>query len=134
MVVAVLTLIASSAYPLGSGFLARNTFENKVEELVNSLRIAQLNTLAGKESNSWGVNVSQDAITLFKGSSYSSRDPSYDEVFEIPGGVSVSPIPAEVVFDRLNGNPGSSIAFSLNNDHGQVSNVSVNELGIVDVD
>ena len=133
LVVAIMAIILSSAYPLGAGFLARNNFKNKINETVNSLRIAQLNSISGKEAVSWGVNVDSNQITLFSGTSYSSRNPVYDEVYDIPPSVSANPVPIEVVFDRLTGNPNSSATIVISSDSGESASVYINEVGIVDV-
>lgn len=133
LVVAIMIIILASAYPLGAGFLSRNKFDDCVTELTNSFRVAQLNSLSGKEASNWGVSVLSGQIILFKGATYAGRDPVYDEVFNISPDISLNPSSYEVIFDRLTGEPDQTVSIDLSDASGNSVTISLNEVGTVDV-
>jgi len=114
-----------------SNFLVRNNLQNKVNEVVSTLRTAQLNSISSKGDSRWGVTATTDDIILFRGDSYASRDPTYDEKFSIPKSVTVTSF--EVAFNKLTGNPNQVLTVILSNNIGESYTVSLNEVGIVDL-
>lgn len=128
LVISIIGIIAGTTIPIGSSFLARNYLHNKTNELMTSLRNAQINSLAGKQNGQWGVYVGNDQIVLFQGASFASRDQVFDQSFSIPASVSISS--GEIVFD-INGLPNQSISFNLSTNTGDSRTVSVNQLGAV---
>jgi type II secretory pathway pseudopilin PulG len=132
LVVAIMIVIAVSTASFGSAFLVRNRTDNKVNEVVSSLRTAQINAMSGKGNSQWGVYTTSTEIILFMGTSYASRDNTYDQTFFVPPSVSVSA--AEVIFDTITGNPDATETISISNDIGESFSVNVNGVGIVDVE
>jgi Tfp pilus assembly protein FimT len=126
LVVAIISTIAIAVASFGGGFLSRNHLTNKTNEVVSSLRTAQLNTMSGKEDCQWGVETTSSRIKL-----YAVGDSSFDQVFAIPSGVSITS--TNVVFDKLNGNSSAPTTIVVNNDVGESNSISINEVGIVDV-
>lgn len=133
LVLAILFVVLTAGYPLGAGFLERNALDTKASETVNSLRVAQINSISGKEDANWGVRIDSSNITLFKGTSYAARDSFFDEIYEIPARLNITSVPQEVVFDKLNGNPSTTFTVTYSNDSGESVNISINEVGVVDV-
>ena|SRR3989344_7482496 len=131
LVVAIVTILAIPTAAVGSNFLTRNNLQNKTNEVVSSLRIAQIGSISGKEDSRWGVTVTPNQIVLFKGDTYILRDPLFDQTFSIPGSISITNF--EVVFDKVTGNPSSTWLINVSNDIGESNSVSINEIGIVDV-
>lgn len=131
LIVAIMLIISVTTASFGTSFLVRNNLKNNVNELISSLRTAQINAISSKEISRWGVNVSSDAITLYKGDSYISRDTNFDQDFSISETVSITQ--ADMVFDKITGNPGLTQTYTLTNNIGESFSVSVNEVGIVDV-
>lgn len=126
LVVAIFLIIGASAYPFGSGFISRNQLKNATNEIVSSLRTAQINAMSGKENRRWGVNTTATQITL-----YAEGDSTYDQVFEVAGVVNVST--QSVIFNNITGNPDFTATFTVNNSLGEINTVTVNEVGIVNV-
>lgn len=131
IVIAIIAIIGASTTPMLSNFLVRNFLRNKTNELTASLRTAQINSISGKEDSQWGVNISSSDITLFKGSSFASRDPDFDQPFSIPASINITN--DEIMFDRLTGNPDSTATLSVSSNAGESNTVSVNEVGTVNV-
>ena len=130
LVVGIMSLVVLSAGSLGTNFLVRNATQNTINELASSLRVARLNTMSSKNDSDWGVSVSSNAITLFSGNTFASRDPVYDESFDIPSSMSVSPL-VEVVFLRPSGDTVGA-TFTVSNNIGETTVISINEVGVVD--
>lgn len=131
LVIALISLVGASTIPVGSNFLVRNYLKNKTNEVVASLRTAQLNSLAGKEDSRWGVKTTANQIILFKGSTYAGRDSAFDQLFAIPGSITITQ--TEVVFNRLTGNPvGGATTLTVASVIGS-STVVVNAAGTVNV-
>ena len=131
LVVSILGLLMVGSSSFGYSFLSRNGLKNNTNEIIASLRVAQLNAISSKGNSNWGVNVSSGKITLFIGDSFAARDTAVDEVFNVSPYVSVSDF--ELVFSKITGEPDSTIAVSVSNDVGDSNSISVNELGIVNV-
>lgn len=133
LVVVILSILAVSGVSFGSGFLIRSNLADKTNELVSSLRTAQVNAMSGKENGKWGVRVDSglEQIIMFQGDNYTSRNPVFDQIFEISGYVAITN--TEVVFDENTGNPASVATIVVSNSLGDSHTVSVNEVGIVNV-
>ncbi len=130
LVVSIISILAVVTSSVGSGFLVRNATKNTTQQLISDLRIAQLNSVSGKRDSSWGVKVGSKRIVLFKGSSYSTRDQSLDEVFIVGSAININD--AEVVFQKITGNTAQAV-LTISNNVGESTNVSVNEVGSVNV-
>jgi GxxExxY protein len=131
IVIAIVAIIGGTTIPLGANFLVRSHVENKTNELVSSLRTAQLNTISGKEDSQWGVNITSTQIILFAGASYAARDSTFDQIFSIPGSVTITT--DEIIFSKLTGDPDATASLTVSAGGAGNSTVSVNEVGTVDV-
>lgn len=83
LVIAIVAFVGATSIPVGSAFLVRNQLKNKTNEIVSSMRTAQLESISGKEDSQWGVSIDASEIILFKGSSYIARDSDFDQIFSI---------------------------------------------------
>lgn len=131
LVIAIIAVLGATTIPAGSSFLVRNHLRNKTNEVVSSLRTAQINSLSGKENSQWGVHISASQIIMFKGSSYSAPGTSFDQKYNIPTSISITQ--TEIVFDKLTGNPDTTATITVSSNAGQSNTVTVNEVGAVDV-
>ena len=130
MVVAIIAIVGATTIPVGSRFLVQSNFKNKTNELVASLRTAQINSFSGKGANSWGVKTTSSQIILFKGTSYALRDSAFDQIFSIPSNITFTQ--TEIVFNKLTGNPSPIASIVINSSIGN-NTISVNEVGAVNV-
>lgn len=132
LVIAIIAVIGATTIPAGAGFLVRNHLKNKTNEVVSTLRAAQINTLSGKEDSQWGVQISSNQIIMFKGASYSTPGTTFDQEYNIPASISITQ--TEIVFDKLTGNPDTTATITVSSNVGASNTVTVNEVGVVDVD
>ncbi|OGF69419.1 hypothetical protein A3H65_04225 [Candidatus Giovannonibacteria bacterium RIFCSPLOWO2_02_FULL_45_14] len=74
--------------------------------VISEINYARSETLASENKSSWGVHFGSSQIVRFKGSSYSSSDPSNISI-NLPEGTTISSInlggSSEVIFERLTG-------------------------------
>lgn len=129
LVIAIISILSVSVFTASSRFLITNHLDNSVNNLISSLRTAQINAMNTKGDGNWGVKIENKTITLFFGESYSSRNSVYDETFKIPASVSVAD--TEVVFEKVTGDVSSQININLSDNTGSTAQVSINQEGIV---
>jgi prepilin-type N-terminal cleavage/methylation domain-containing protein len=133
MVVSITSLLAVMYSTLGSNFIIASQTDNTVDELLGSLRVAQLNTISGKNSARWGVRIENNQIILFSGDDWVSRDTKFDEIFVTSGQLQITPNFSEVVFEKSSGNSAPSV-FQVSNNIGEIHDITVNDFGNVDVE
>ena len=108
IVIALIVLIMAVAMPFGLNFLQEQRVEEEAISLAESLKTAQSRAIAGKNDSAWGIKFDAPEVgqyTLFSGSSYDVRSPSYDEVFQLSSGAVVSSTDNEIVFEKITGEP-----------------------------
>lgn len=132
LVVAIVAILGVSGSAIGQRFLVSNYLENKTQELSAALQTAQLNAMSGKEDSQWGVSVVGSETVLFKGSSYAARDTAFDTSYKIPSSISVTQ--DEVVFSQVSGEPDATATYALVANDGSSQTVTVNEVGVVNVE
>jgi prepilin-type N-terminal cleavage/methylation domain-containing protein len=125
VVIAIIAILGATTIPVGSGFLIRNNFANKQNELIASLRTAQLNSISGKENSQWGVEISASTIKL-----YAAGDSNFDQSFDIPSSISITE--DTILFDQLTGNPDAIATLTVSSSNSSKT-ITVNQLGVVNV-
>ncbi|MFA6307253.1 MAG: type II secretion system protein [Patescibacteria group bacterium] len=130
LVIAVIGILSGITLPSYNKFQNSNNLELATMELVQALRRANLLSLASSRDSSWGVFLSSGQITLFKGSSYLSRDINYDENYNISDIIQISGL-SEVVFAKFSASPQSTgtINFSINANTNKT--ITINSRGII---
>ncbi len=137
LTVALFSIFAGFSLPVIEQWLVFNDVDVAATTVAQSLRRAQ--TLAQNMDGdiSWGVAVDSgdnNQIVLFRsstqGGGYSTRDSSYDEVFDFPTSTIVSDI-SEVVFSRFTGTPTVAGTITLTPPAGSARVVTVNNEGAV---
>ena len=141
-IVAILTILTAMSIPLFRIFQKESDLRNTAEEIINVLRLTQNKTLASQETSQWGVyfsiSTSPQEYILFKGSDYSSRDPSYDLIHKVPEDIEIYEVDLvgggkEVVFKRVTGitDYSGSISLRLKEDTSRTRQVIVEQSGKV---
>ena len=126
LVIAIIAIVGATAIPIGSSFLVRTHVKNKTNELVSSLRTAQINSINGKADSQWGVSVANSKITL-----YANNNTALNQVFSIPTTISITQ--NSILFDKITGTPNAPKTFTITSNIGKTTTVTVNEIGTVDV-
>ena len=100
--------------------------------VVSLLHKARTRSLSNINESTHGVKVDGDDIILFQGSSYATRDTSFDESFPLDGDVSITWPDSEVVFNQLSGNIDTPPGDMTINSQGKTSVISFNAQGRID--
>lgn len=130
LTVAAIAIIAGASVPFYQSFQVRNDLDIGVVTVAQSLRRAQSQARSSNGDISWGVNISNENIILFKGESFTARDTEFDEVFDLPNSVTASGL-SEIVFTKFSGRPQVTGEVILTSSTGEVRNLVINEKGTV---
>lgn len=129
--VTIIGVLAGLSLPIYGSFQNRNDLDITAESTANALRRAQTYARGSKDDSQWGVEVQSTAITLFKGTSFASRDTTYDETITVASTVGVSGSLTEVLFSKLSGAPSTTGDITLTAITNDVRTVSINAKGMV---
>jgi len=127
IVVAIIAILISFTLPLGLDFYRSQQLETQSQGVIQALRRAQLKAMSVEDDSRFGVYLTNDNYTLFKGSSYLTRDVNFDEVFDLPMIINVSGL-TEVVFFKLEGKPNVTGNIILSGDSDSRT-ININEMG-----
>lgn len=129
IVISIIGILTGASVSLYYYFKKGNEFQLAVRQVVNSVRDAEVKARAMKEDSAWGVYVTRNAVTIFKGDDFINRNSDFDEVKNISGVVSVSG-QNPIIIEKLSGFPRSAEGLILNN--GSTNHlISLNEKGTI---
>lgn len=132
LAIAMLFILFGIASPFYQKYQSKNDLDLAVISVAQNLRRAQ--TLAqGMDANSnWGLYLQGGSMTVFRGTSYATRDSSFDELISMPDVVVPSSL-TEVVFTKFTGLPASVGIITLTNTSiNEIKNITINSKGMVD--
>jgi len=110
LVIGIFAILIFFLVPVGLNFYKSQQLEATTQALIQTLRRAQLRAMSTELDSSFGVYLTGGQYILFKGDSYSTRDPLYDEVFNLAKVINVSGL-SEVVFLKFEGKPRGNPAY-----------------------
>lgn len=125
-----ISVIAGISVPIYNSFQIKNNLDVASNTVIQTLRRAQILSQAVDGDTSWGVKISDENVTLFRGTSFFGRDIGFEEEFGIPA-ITNSGL-QEIVFDKFSGNPQSSGTIILTSVSGEVRQITINEKGTID--
>jgi len=128
--VALITLIMGFSVPFYSSLQSKNSLSVSASALTQSLREAKLRSQAVDGDSPWGVYVEIESIILFQGATYATRNPGYDQTFDLPQGIVPTGL-NEVVFTKLEGQPSQIGSITLTHSNGPTVDLTINEKGMV---
>ncbi|QQS15464.1 MAG: prepilin-type N-terminal cleavage/methylation domain-containing protein [Candidatus Moraniibacteriota bacterium] len=130
LVVAIFFAVAGFAPAFYNRFFLQDAVVEAADRIAGSLRNAQGFSLAGKGSLPWGVALNGNAVVLFQGNSFATRNTALDRQIALPSSVSISGL-SETVFARVSGMPTAPLTISLTASGGVSRSVLMNSLGVV---
>ncbi len=144
VIIGIMVILVAFAIPSYRFFQRESDLNNSAEEIINTLRLAQSKTLASEGASQYGVyfdqTISPHQYTLFKGTGYTLRDSSFDEIHKLPESIEIFAINlngggSEVIFDRILGTTShfGSLSIRLKNDPGKTKNIYIENSGQVDL-
>jgi len=119
LIIGILFILLSIALPNFRLFQQQSDLNDAIEEIINTLRLAQNKTLASEGDDQWGVYFETSTFPhqyiLFKGKSFATRDLSADEVHKLPNSVEIYEVDLwggnEIVFKKVTGFTSSTSQF-----------------------
>ena len=130
LAVALISLIAGIGAPVYQVLQVRNDLDVAANTVTQALRRARALSQAVDGDASWGVAIQSGSIALFKGSSFSGRDTSYDEVFDMSQSITPSGV-LEIVFAKFSGIPQAIGTIILSVSPNEARTITINEKGTV---
>lgn len=128
--IAAITIIAGISIPIYQSFQVRNDLDIAASSIVQNLRRAAVLSQAVDGDTSWGLYVTSGSLTLFKGTSYTARDSTFDEVFDIPLTITPSGT-SEIVFEKFSGLPQTTGTITLTSNTNETRTITINAKGMV---
>ncbi|HSX07437.1 MAG TPA: type II secretion system protein [Candidatus Saccharimonadales bacterium] len=129
--VVIIGMLTGLSVPVYESFVRRNDLDLTTQQLAVMLRRAETYARANNTDNVWSVEVQPAAITLFQGTSFASRDTTYDETLSVPGSISISGL-SEVQFAKLTAFPNTLGSITLTSTTNDARTVTINAKGMVD--
>lgn len=127
--VTVISIIAATSMPLFVTYQNQNEIHLKGQEITSMLRRAQLYARTSNDNSEWSVAIQSGAATLYKGTTYATRDVSLDETTVLPASITPSGLSA-VTFSKLTGIPTATGSITLSSDS-HTRTISLNSVGMV---
>lgn len=126
--IGILTVIT---IPMYQGVQSRNNLDVAAMEMTQSLRRAQILSQAVDGDTAWGLYVQNGSITLFKGTSYTTRDTDFDETFIVPTNLAFTGL-SEIVFTQFSGMPQTTGTITITAPSNETRTVTINAKGMVE--
>lgn len=134
----VVILLLATAAPLTQSFQAYAVVDGTRGELVQQLRLAQARAQARLRSAEFGIELESNRYIRYQGTRYAQRDPTYDEVFPLDIGVTLSFLgftqgigPIDLHFSGGSGFPNERGTIAVTHRSGRRAFVTVNTAGLI---
>ncbi len=131
LVIGMLAFLAVIIMPITLDFYKSQQLDTHTRQIIQTLRMAQLSAMSVEEDSNFGVYLTNDNYTLFRGSSYVARETQYDEVFDLPQIINISGL-SEAVFSKLDGLPSATGQIILTNNI-KTNTIDINGMGRVNL-
>ena len=129
--VAIIGILSGLSLPVYETFARRNDLDLTAQSAVAAIRRAEVYARAVQGDSTWGVKFQSSGITLFKGSTYASRDSAFDETISLPGSIAISGL-SEVQFAKLSAAPNTTGTVTLTSTTNDTRTLTLNAKGMVD--
>lgn len=129
--IAIIAVLTGLSVPVYQGLQQRNELDVAVNNIIGSLRRAQVLSQAVDGDTTWGVKVQSGNIVFFKGVSFALRDTTYDESFDLPSNISITGV-SEIVYNKFTGLPQTTGNLTLTSEASETKTITLNVKGMVD--
>lgn len=129
--VAIIGVLAGLSLPVYESFARRNDLDVTAQGVASAIRRAETYARAVQDDSMWGIRFQSSGVTLFKGTSYATRDTAFDETISVPASVTMSGL-AEVQFAKLSAAPSTTGTVTLISTTNDTRTLTLNAKGVVD--
>jgi len=133
LVIGIMAILIAIIGPSSLDFYKSQQLDANTQEIIQTLRRAQLKAMSNESDSSFGVYSTNNSYILFKGSSYASRQAQYDEIFSLPATITVSDAPKQVVFSKFEGTSLMAVNIVLKSD-GETRTININNMGRINLE
>lgn len=128
--VAAIGIIIMIGVPVYQSLQVRNDLDVGATTIAQMSRRAEVLSQTAQGDSNWGVKIQSGSIVIFKGTSYSGRDTSYDEIISLPTSITPTGV-SEIVFDKVTGFPQTTGTTTLTSTSNEVKNININAKGTI---
>jgi len=133
LVILIVLFIFALILPLSFDFYRSQQLQTHSQQILQTLRRAQLKAMAIESDSQFGVYITNDGYALLKGNSYATRDSQYDEIFDLPQIITIQNSPKEIVFSKFEGKSSLIGDITINID-GITRIININEIGRINLE
>lgn len=139
--VLIIGTMAALVMNINSNFLTNINLDSKSDELIGMLRLSQSRAISGNGNSDWGVHLANPvgsihSFTLFKGSTYASRDVPSDIATSLPAGYTFSTInlsgsATDIIFQRGSGKTSQDGYVEIAGSNSAMKRITINPRGVI---
>lgn len=130
--IAIISGMAAFSIPVYQSFQVKNDLDLAASKIIQTLIRAQMLSQGVDGDATWGVKIQTGSITIFKGTSFNTRDANFDEVSTISQSIILSPIILnEIIFNKFSGEPQTQGTINLTSTNNEVKTITINSKGFV---
>jgi len=129
LAVALIAIIGGVTVGVSQRVLVQNDQLAAENAVIADLRAARERSLGNADDSQWGVRIESGTITIFRGSSYASRDTQADVTTPISDTITVSG-DQEYVFSQLTGAVDETGSVTITSASDRTQTLSVNQYGV----
>lgn len=129
LAVALIAFIGTISVPVLTSLVFKNDLDTASIQYTQALERSRELAKAVEGDSKWGVKISTGIITLYKGNSFTTRDPNFDEKSFFSDTIEITGI-NEINFSKLSGDPSLSGATNLKSVNNETRIININEKGL----
>ena len=122
LVIGIMVFVAGFTIPSYRNYQMRNDLDLAVHQTKQMINRAQFLSQSGEQASTWGIQAGSGI--LFKGTNFTSRDPTFDEHYPFSPTITVSGL-TEVTFSQLYGDPSATGVITFTALNGEKREVTV---------
>lgn len=131
---AIISLILAVSTPFYLSLYTRSKTESALKEIEAAVHRTKIKAMASELDDNWGIAIGADnRITIFKGSSYSSRNTNYDESSAIESGIEIENT-QEVIFSKGTALPNTNPTIILKNNNEETIQIYIDSYGNTEIE
>lgn len=128
---AIIVMLVGLTAPVFETFVRRNDLDLTTQSIASLMRRARTYARSVSTDNAWGIEMQTSSAILFRGTSFASRDTTYDETVAIPATITPSGL-TEVQFAKLTAAPNTTGTITLTSTANSTRTITINAKGTVD--
>lgn len=128
--VTIIGMLTALSLPVYNSFLARNDLDIASEQVAQTLRRAQKYARGMYDDSAWSIEVQSSTVTLFRGTTFASRNTGFDEPITLPSSITASGL-SQVQFSKLSAAPNTTGTITLTNNNNETRTITINGKGMV---